>query len=351
MNSGVSSEHDLSLTLLSDYISDTYPTLVRINAVFALGISYAGSAREDFISLFSPIYEEESADIELLAITSYSLGLIFVGSCNGEIASRITEILLSKTSEELSSATSSRFLSLGLGLLYLGKQSQSEVTIETLKVIEGSVAKYAVYTVQTCAYAGTGSVDQVQELLQACTDHLEADNSFQAVSVIGIALVAMGEEIGAEMAIRTLSHLLQYGEPVIKRAVPLAFGLLSVSNPRVQLVDTLSKLSHESDLEVAKGAIFALGLVGAGTNNSRIAHLLRQLSQYYSKEAETLYIVRLAQGLLHLGKGLMTLNPFHCHGTLMSKVAVASLLGTLHSALDFPNCSFFFLFFLFNYLI
>lgn len=40
----------------------------------------------------------------------------------------------------------------------------------------------------------------------------------------------------------------------------------------------LSKLSHDGDSEVAQGAIMALGLVGAGTNNSRIALLLRQLS-------------------------------------------------------------------------
>jgi 26S proteasome regulatory subunit N1 len=216
--------------------------------------------------------------------------------------------------------------------------------METLKVIEDPIAKYALFTLQTCAYAGTGSVDQIQELLQACTDHIEENNSFQAVSVLGIALIAMGEEIGSEMSIRTLNHLLQYGETVIKRSVPLAYGLLSISNPtRVLLVDTLSKLSHDGDVEVAKGAIIALGLIGAGTNNSRIAHLLRQLSQYYCREPEVLFIIRLAQGLLHLGKGLMTLGPYHCHNNLMSKVAIAGILGVLHACLDFTGSSFFFL--------
>jgi 26S proteasome regulatory subunit N1 len=39
------------------------------------------------------------------------------------------------------------------------------------------------------------------------------------------------------MAIRSLEHLLQYGEQNIRRAVPLALGILSVSNPKVKLLN------------------------------------------------------------------------------------------------------------------
>jgi hypothetical protein len=42
-----------------------------------------------------------------------------------------------------------------------------------------------------------------------------------------------------------------------------------VSNPKLSILDTLSKFSHDSDSEVAHNAIFAMGLVGAGTNNAR----------------------------------------------------------------------------------
>jgi hypothetical protein len=41
------------------------------------------------------------------------------------------------------------------------------------------------------------------------------------------------------------------GEVNVRRAVPLALALLSLSNPtRVTIVDTLSKLSHDVDQEV-----------------------------------------------------------------------------------------------------
>ena len=51
---------------------------------------------------------------------------------------------------------------------------------------------------------------------------------------------------------------------MIKRAVPLALALVSASNPRLQVLDVLSKFSHDSDAEVAHNAILAMGIVGAG---------------------------------------------------------------------------------------
>lgn len=36
---------------------------------------------------------------------------------------------------------------------------------------------------------------------------LSEAGAHQAVSVLGIALIAMGEDIGAEMALRTFNHL------------------------------------------------------------------------------------------------------------------------------------------------
>lgn len=59
---------------------------------------------------------------------------------------------------------------------------------------------------------------------------------------------------------------LQYGEPVIRRSVPLGLALLSASNPKLQVIDILSKFSHDHDSEVAHNAIFAMGIVGAGKN-------------------------------------------------------------------------------------
>lgn len=44
-----------------------------------------------------------------------------------------------------------------------------------------------------------------------------------------------------------------------RRAVPLAVALLSVSDPSMATMDTLSRLSHDGDQQVAQNAVIALG--------------------------------------------------------------------------------------------
>jgi 26S proteasome regulatory subunit N1 len=74
---------------------------------------------------------------------------------------------------------------------------------------------------------------QVQNHLIHCLQHLNKDEAYQGPAVLGIAMVAMSEELGIDMAIRSLEHLLRYGKQSIRRAVPLALGLLCISNPKV----------------------------------------------------------------------------------------------------------------------
>jgi len=110
-----------------------------------------------------------------------------------------------------------------------------------------------------------------------------------------------------------------------------------VCNPDLSIMDTLSKFSHDNDAETAMGAIFALGLIGAGTNNSRIAQLLRGLASYHYKDPNLLFIVRLAQGILHMGKGTISINPYHSGGLLLRPAAMAGLLAAIHTCSDFKG--------------
>lgn len=132
---------------------------------------------------------------------------------------------------------------------------------------------------------------------------------------------------------------MHYGEPVIRKSVPLALGLISASNPQLPILDTLSKYSHDSDLAVAFNAILAMGLVGAGTNNARLAQMLRNLATYYHKEPDCLFMVRVSQGLVHMGKGTLGINPFFCDRGVMSRPAVAGLMAMLTAFTDAKSCT------------
>lgn len=405
VNCGVRNEVDPALALLTDYVHHTNSTM-RIGAILGLGLAYAGSNRSAVIELLTPVLagklllfklasnssilkkkkkqkanksflitpisgEKKVAPTpEVLGITALSLGMIAVGSCNAEVTGTLLQVIMERNESELKD-TYARFLPLGLGLVYLARQEAAEAVIAALEVISEPFRSMATTMVEICAYAGTGNVLKVQQLLHICSEHYESTSeksddskdkkdkdkekdkeaaaqkekedrekdlsSTQAIAVIGIALIAMGEEIGAEMAFRSFGNLLRYCEPVIRRSVPLALGLLSVSNPKLNILDTLSKFSHDSDAEVAHNSIFAMGLVGAGTNNARLASMLRQLAQYHAKDPNNLFMVRIAQGLTHLGKGTLTLSPYHSDRQLMCPVAVAGLLATLVSFLDVKN--------------
>merc|ERR1711966_105871 len=183
-------------------------------------------------------------------------------------------------------------------------------------------------------YAGSGNVLKVQDMLHQCTEHLTEDAEHQMVAVLGVGLITLGESVGTEMVLRTFDHLLHYCELPIKRAIPLAIAILHVSNPDFAVIDQLSRLSHDPDTEISQNAIIGMGVVSAGTNNSRVAGLLRQLSEFYSKEAGHIFCVRIAQGLLHMGKGLITLHPFHADRMLLDGTSLGAMLVLIHSCLN-----------------
>eukprot|EP01130_Rhizamoeba_saxonica_P002470 TRINITY_DN12264_c0_g1_i1.p1 TRINITY_DN12264_c0_g1~~TRINITY_DN12264_c0_g1_i1.p1 ORF type:complete len:888 (-),score=227.22 TRINITY_DN12264_c0_g1_i1:22-2463(-) len=339
LSANVRTIFDIAFGYIADQLEENQSALTKKTASLALGIGYAGSGHEDAKEILQTIIEEGNPSIEVLSQAVLGLGLLYVGSCDPDISDLLINVVMDKGFDDSLENTHCRYMCLGLGLVYLGQQEKCEVAAAALSAIPGPMGKYALLTVETCAYAGTGNVLQIQKLLSECSEHIEDDkeNQYQEVAVLGIALIAMAEDIGTEMVIRSFNHLLQYGEVNIKRAVPLALALLSASNPDITVLDMLSKLSHDHDSEVAMGAIMGLGIVGAGTNNSRIGQLLRNLVTYYKKDASQLFVIRLAQGLLHLGKGTLTLDPYHSHRFLLRPSALAGLLVTVHTCLDFKN--------------
>ncbi|KAK0398473.1 hypothetical protein QR680_002605 [Steinernema hermaphroditum] len=333
-----------------------------------------------------------SANNEVKGLAGLSLGFVLVGTADDATAMEMLQFLMEKNAAELADPNM-RFVALGIALIFLGTQEKSDVFVESLRSLPEPFGSMVSTLVDVCAYAGTGNVLKIQKLLHLCSEHYEAKeepkkselrkkapmsferfpsgsrlpgssggasgsqsssarrstpqpqpapqkedlSSQQAVAVLGIGLISMGEEIGSQMSLRTFGHLMRYGEPVIRRAVPLALSLISVSNPQLNILETLSKYSHDSDAETAHNAILALGLVGAGTNNARLVSMLRQLATYHHKDQISLMLVRIAQGLTHLGKGTMTLNPFHSDRQLMCPAAVAGLFATCFAFLDGNN--------------
>ena len=341
LNSGVRIDAEPALALLSgdDNISSKNVS-TRMASIMGLGLACAGTNKEELLELLLPIVEDTSLEMQISAMAALSLGMIFVGSSNDRVCEAIITTLLDEERQKQLKDKWTRFMSLGLALLFFGRQEEVEVILETLKAIDHPMSKPAAVLAEVCAWAGTGTVLKLQELLHICNDHIEesddkkGDELLQTYAVLGLSLISMGEDVGQEMVLRQFGHLMHYGEANIRKAVPLAMGLISPSNPQMKVYDTLSRYTHDNDNDVAINAIFAMGLLGAGTNNARLAQLLRQLASYYHRDQNSLFMVRIAQGLLHMGKGTMSIHPFHTDRQILSQVAAAGLLTVLVAMID-----------------
>ncbi|KAK1834174.1 armadillo-type protein [Podospora conica] len=341
LNCGARCDSEPALALLADNDKLHHKDpLIRVTAIMGLGLAYAGSNRTDILDHLLPIIQDSSENMQVMGMAVLACGMVFVGSSNATVAEAIVMPLLDDERKPDLTDKWTRFMALGLGLIYFGRQEEVDVILETLKAVDHPMAKATSVLASICAWAGTGAVLKIQELLHLCNEHVEetdekkGDELLQPYAVLGIGLIAMGEDVGQEMVLRQFGHLMHYGEANIRRAVPLALGLISTSNPQMKIYDTLSRYSHDNDGDVAINAIFAMGLVGAGTNNARLAQLLRQLASYYHRDQEALFMVRIAQGLVHMGKGTLSLSPFHTDRQILSRVAASGLLAVLVAMID-----------------
>nr|XP_012234426.1 PREDICTED: 26S proteasome non-ATPase regulatory subunit 2-like [Linepithema humile] len=379
VNCGIRNECDPALALLSEYVSSSSQTL-RIGAVLGLGLAYAGSRRKDVTELLSGTLTDEKNNMQILSLAAISLGLVNVGSGDSDVASIILLRLLGLSMKELI-VTHSRFLPLALGMVYMGTRDAIEAPSAALEALPEPYNFASQTMLQICAYAGTGDVLIVQELLRICSEVIEGvtsakatpdstptssccdqrksqNSSFmsendkkngtqaeesintrdagasQAIASLGVGVVGLGE--GKENS-RIFGQVGRYGPTPARRAMPLAMALSSLSNADPAVLDVLNKYSHDHDADVALNAIFALGLVGAGTNNARLATMLRQLAAYHAKNPFHLFLVRISQGLVHLGKGTLSLSPLRYGSRVLDYTALAGLMVVLVACLDCRN--------------
>lgn len=330
--SSIHDPNDIGVALLLEELKDKN-LAVKSSAIFGLGLAASGTKDENLIQPLLDVFQDFQYGFEVSALISLAFGLIFIGTANEDVFNELFSILLARNDGGKGKIFESPFFTLyalGFGLICLNKQKDTDFMIETLVTIEEfpkEMREYLRIMLTSFAYAGTGNVAKIQELMHIIAMKPEEVNAkVQVVAVIGCSLIAMGEEIGAEMMTRTFDHFLQFGEPHIKKAVSLAYALLNLSNPKVQVIDSIIKFCYDNDKDVAMCAIFGMGLVASGSNHSRVAGLYRSLASYYCKEVDQMLSIRIAQGLVHMGKGLLTLDPIHSHKLLISKLGLAGVL-------------------------
>ena len=182
----------------------------RVGAISGLGMAYAGSAREDIAADIVPALTDAKSNMEVMGAAALALGQIFVGTCDGQqithynitpldqnganhrdlrcglhpslprgcwaqntprtqdtevnpppipctigfpggITENIINMLVDRSPEELETPHA-RYIVLGLGLIFLGRQQAAEVAVEAMVVLPEAFQKFAKMLLDCCAY-------------------------------------------------------------------------------------------------------------------------------------------------------------------------------------------------------
>jgi 26S proteasome regulatory subunit N1 len=237
-----SAREDIS-EMLSSSVGDSSVSIeIASLAALALGFVFVGSGNGEVAgTILQAMMEREDKDLneKWAKFMGLGLALLFLGASEGLCDMSVSE-----------------------SFRYTGKQDEAEITAETLKAIEHPIAQQTLVLLDALSYAGTGNVLKIQAMLHHCNDHLNvppkddddsedsstskdtpatpanadgtagdataaggADgaqpngtteeekkdgpvpDTHQAFAVLGLALIAMGEDVGSQMSLRSLNHL------------------------------------------------------------------------------------------------------------------------------------------------
>lgn len=165
LHTNIRNESDPAWALLREHL-EAEDEHIKSCALLGLALAYGGSGRADIAETLLPLIGDSS--VSVAAMAALALGHVFVGSCEGEVASCIIQTLMERDSVDLKRPIA-RFFSLGLALLFAGKLEASEAIIETLKCIEHPIGADTIVLVEALSYAASGNVLKIQEMLQKCT--------------------------------------------------------------------------------------------------------------------------------------------------------------------------------------
>ena len=150
VSANVHDEVDAAFALLQEYVHEPNK-LYQTAAINGLGIAFAGSANEDVLNLLLPLVSDLDISLEISCLAALALGHIFVGTCHGDVTSTILQTLLERDYTQLTNKFI-KFMSLGLGLLYMGRTEQAEDVLETIDAIEHPISKTLKVLVILCWY-------------------------------------------------------------------------------------------------------------------------------------------------------------------------------------------------------
>ncbi|KAI5136054.1 uncharacterized protein NESG_00372 [Nematocida ausubeli] len=310
---------------------DTKSVTQRIVVLISLAIKYAGTHNMEMFHSLYPLLCDDT--IEIVFFTIYVIGNIFSGSCNKDIYTELLNVLASRIGGEGEcSSPIVKFALLGVSLIFLQGEGKVTEVLDSCEIMEANGVSLSIL-LRSMAYMATGNTKVIHDILKdALDEQSENEQDYREMfGILGVALISLGDDTLVQMAGHILEGSMLLDSAKVQMAIPMAYSLLYLSTGKTEVIDTLRKSMHSPNAHVMLSAILGLGLVSAGTNNSRVKIALDEMSTFCGKGAAG-SALKISQGLLRLGKGMHKLSLFN--DAAISGRSVGCLLGFMMGALD-----------------
>lgn len=105
-------------------------------------------------------------------------------------------------------------------------------------------------------------------------------------SILGLCLLTFGDKFMSKLIYRIQSFFLSSDSIEYSSFAILATSFLFASSNEVSVIDFITKLLVNNRFITVKNSIFSLGIIGAGTSNTRIKSAFKSLANYYKLRTE-----------------------------------------------------------------
>jgi 26S proteasome regulatory subunit N1 len=309
----------LSSNLRSESTAHVVATLLGIQAL------YSGTQAEELRELLQPMIFSESSDVAFFS--AFVLGSVFCGSADEDITSLLLQTFVEKNKE--SEAPFFKFLLLGIGCLFFRRRDVECGLME----MGSALSKHGSVLLKGFQYARTGSSEVIESILTVSFTG-ETDAFLESLGLLSCSLVAIGDDLTTQMVARIVSSSLLLDSPHLRSVLPLCYSLLYPSNPQPTILDLLERSLNIGETNCVMSTLLSLGIIGAGSLNNRIIRILDQQYSFYYKDHKVLSVLKMAQGLVSMGKGLVTLSPLYYDKSMLAPRNAVGLFSTVFMFLD-----------------
>ncbi|MES1901891.1 MAG: 26S proteasome non-ATPase regulatory subunit 2 [Paramarteilia canceri] len=361
IGTSIKDEFDSIIAIIREEIQSEHQ-MCRTAAILGLAIAYAGSNSAEVLDIILPHLCTETVNQknqDFISMTCLAAGLVACGSANSDAAIYILRVMKNINFESLNEKRI-HLLALSLSLIFLKQPEAAKNFSEAVYIVPECLKSPCLLLINIMAYAGTGNVEKILELVRVCIDvtdekitemsntedtnddekddsdseektedkHKNFHYNSRDLAVLGMVIIALGENVGCEMMVRLISQLTRYGDYRVKSAIPMALALLNISKPSMSALQMLTKYTHDSVNAVSISAMIALGLVSAGTNNAKYSQTIKSFKATSAAQKDSVIssILNLSLGLCYMGKGALSITPLRHDGRVINLTALSSLI-------------------------